>query len=596
MSFIDIRNEIAKEISVILNVNYDDVINLVQKSGVATADVESRVAFRFSKQMGKNPIEIAEELKNKMKQDKWTIENVKGYLNFKFKNEFYIELLKEKNEMKKKKEKVIIEYPSVNPNKPLHIGHLRCAVLGDSTSKLLQLNGYDVIKMNYIDDLGLQVAQIAWYIDKMKIEPNGKKYDLWLGEEYVNASKLADENKEEIEKLMHVMEKGHGYKVREMCMKCVLAQHETLHKLNIYHNVLVWETEIVQNKLLSEAMEELENKGILVDGEEKYAGCKIIKFSDNEKFKNMLDADKVFIRANGIATYTAKDIAFQMWKFGLIKNKMSFERLYKQVNGEELFSSVSIDTKKQFDFNHCDRVINVIGMEQKYPQEVIKTTLELAGYEQAQDYVHLSYGHAKLADVKFSGRQGTWIGYTVDEVLSESISRAYELINEKFKDYSQEEKEKISTAVGIGALRYSFIKINPEREIVFEWDKALSFDGDSGPYLQYAYARALHILQKTGDKNTGKYKITNDYEKELIKKIIEFEDIISVSSDNVTPNKVAEYALDLCSTFNSFYANCPVSSEKDNEIKNLRKKIIELFIEKLGLSLDVIGVPRIERM
>ena len=137
----------------------------------------------------------------------------------------------------------------------------------------------------------------------------------------------------------------------------------------------------------------------------------------------------------------------------------------------------------------------------------------------------------------------------------------HRLINEKFKNIHKR-KRKINTAVGIGALRYSFIKINPDREIVFEWDKALSFEGDSGPYLQYSYARALHVLQKVSDKNTGKYKITNNYEKEMIKKISEFEDVISISAENVTPNKVAEYALELCSIFNSFYANCPVSSER----------------------------------
>ena len=179
MSFIDIRKEIAGEISEILNVNYEDVINLVQKSGIATADIESRVAFRFSKQMGKNPVEIAEELKNKLKQDKWTIENVKGYLNFKFKDELYVEMLNEKNEIIRKNKKVIIEYPSVNPKKPLHIGHLRCAVIGDSSAKLLKCAGYDVIKMDYIDDLGLQVAQIAWYIEHKKLtKPENKKYDL----------------------------------------------------------------------------------------------------------------------------------------------------------------------------------------------------------------------------------------------------------------------------------------------------------------------------------------------------------------------------------------------------------------------------------
>jgi arginyl-tRNA synthetase len=594
VSFDEIRKEIAKEISEKLNVDYDDVINLVQKSKVETADVESRVAFRFSKQLNKNPIEIAKELKNKMNTEKWEIENVKGYLNFKFKDEFYVELLKTESEIKKKYEKVIIEYPSVNPNKPLHIGHLRCAVLGDSVSKLLEKAGYETVKMNYIDDLGLQIAQIAWYINKMKIEPGNKKYDLWLGEEYVNASKVAEENKEEIEKLMHSMEKGEAREVREICEKCVLAQHETLHKLNIYHNVLVWESEIVQNKLLDEAMNELENKGILVDGEGKYEGCKVVKLSENEKFKNLLDADKVFIRANGVATYTAKDIAFQMWKFGIIRSEIKFQKMYNQMNGEKLYTS---SPKGQLmKFNNSDKIINVIGMEQKYPQEVIKTTLEMADYEQAGNYVHLSYGHAKLEDVKFSGRKGTWIGYTVDEVLNESVSRAYDLINEKFKDYSQEEKEKISNAVGIGALRYSFIKINPEREIVFEWDKALNFDGDSGPYLQYAYARALHIIQKTNERSNDDYIITNEHEKKLIKKLKEFEDVISNSAEDVAPNKIAEYALDLCSIFNSFYANCHVVNEKNKKIKNTRKKIIELFINNLGVCLDVIGVPKIDRM
>ncbi|MCX8200268.1 MAG: arginine--tRNA ligase [Candidatus Micrarchaeota archaeon] len=608
---LEIKKEIAESIANALAKEYgisagaDEILNLVQEGGVEGVDIECRAAFRFAKDAKAKPGEVADRVIPHLKSSLYTAKNVNGYINFVLTGEFYKKFVAGHTvEFPKNNIKAIVEYPSINPNKPLHIGHLRNAIIGDCIANLLECCGYDVVRMDYIDDLGLQVAQSLWMCMHGAVPDEGKKYDHWLGEMYVEAAKKYEESstaKAEVEEIMKKLEEGDptvSHLGREMALQCVEAQKATLQRLNIFQDVLVWESDIVHAKIMKMGLEILERKGVLklAGKDSKYAGCKIIELSSHPKFKHLTDADKVIVRANGVATYTAKDIAFQMWKFGIVRDSLLFDKLMMQGNGKLLFTSCK--NGQPANFSNAKRIINIIGVEQEYPQSVIKAALEMAGFaDEAQGYKHIAYGHARLKEGRFSGRKGTWIGFSADELVDESIARARELINDKFREYGEDEKGRISAAVGIAAIRFSFIRIGPQKELVFDWDKALCFEGDSGPYLQYSYARAVHILEKEkiDDYWDGELVFSEKSELQLIREMAKLEEVCKKAAEAYAPESIADYALRLCSQFNSFYAACRVICGQKG-ISESRKRLVKKYAEILEVCLRILGIPIIRNM
>ncbi len=601
---------IAKKVSEAIRDEYniampaDEISHLIQPGRMRGVDIECRIAFRIAKQARASPQKIADAILPRIKDELYELSSANGYINFKLSNRFYELALSDPNmlDLKTRNERVIIEYPSVNPNKPLHIGHLRNAILGDCLSRLYELAGFKVIRMNYIDDLGLQVAQSLWGYMKRNANSD-EKFDHWLGREYVSISKSM-ENKEvqkEVEQVMQKLEEGNEElrKLnREMCSLCVKAQHETLESVGIFHDVLVWESDIVNAGAFEKGMNILREKNVLKrKGSGKYAGCEVVELSSHPTFKNLKDADKVFIRANGVATYTAKDMSFAMWKFGIIDCDIKFDKLLIQKNGKILHTSAQ-NGSRAMQFNHAEKVINIIGVEQEYPQQIIKMILSVAGFEkESENYVHISYAHARLSSHKFSGRKGTWMGYTSDELIAESVRKAYDKIKDRFESYGEETKRVISESVGVGAIRYSFTKLSPEKELVFDWDKALNFEGDSGPYLQYSRTRAAHILEKQGiDEGwNARYEITTDAEKQLIKCISMLSIVVDNSIKNNTVHRINDYATELSSFFNKFYAACKVIGE-DKNVSETRKRIVEKYIKAMDICMNILGIPIVSKM
>ncbi len=573
----------------------------VEPAKLEEYDWESRVAFKLAKELKRNPLQIAEELANSIEDEWFEVEAVRGYVNFRYSKKFREAFIKGNWKIEEKIEsgkRVIIEYPSVNPNKPLHIGHLRNALIGDSVSNLMEEVGLEVVRLNYIDDLGLQVAQSLWSYIKNPIDPE-EKFDFYIGKEYVKVAKEMAENpelKKEVEGIMRKLEEGNNEIAevgRKMAEKCVRAQSLTLENYGIEHDGLVWESDIVHAHLLEKAMKELESKGILREGEGKLKGSKVVRLSEHPEFKDLKEGDKVFIRSNGVATYTAKDTAFQMWKFGLIQG-LKFKESWKQRSGKIVYTSCE-DGEESDRFNNGDIVVNVIGREQEYPQKVIKVVLELAGYKkESENYYHLSYGHARVKEGKFSGRKGTWQGYTADELLEEGQKRAYEIVKER---YEEDVAREIAEKVALGAIRYSFLKVSAEKEMVFDWEKSLSFEGDSGPYIQYAYARANRILEKNPiDENwMGEYGLEHPKERALMKRIIEWEVVLEQAYKNRAPNIIANYLVELAGEFNKFYVDCRVSGvEKD--VEEGRKRLVRVYLQVMERGMNILGIPVIDRM
>ncbi|MGV8176262.1 MAG: arginine--tRNA ligase [Candidatus Bilamarchaeaceae archaeon] len=594
----EIKLQLASRLSKATGLTEEECLNSIEPAKPGYGDLSSNIAFKLSKEQKKNPKEIADGITANI----GAVEGVKEtkaigpYINFYLSEEFLcaqvngINKQKEKfGRGKKKNDKAVIEYPSVNPNKPWHIGHLRNALLGDSVGRILEFNGYPVERMDYIDDLGLQVAQSVWGEINLPGAGNteGKKFDLYLGERYVQVAEALENDKkvEEgvraiIKKLEERSDPGLVRVWENVVDSCVKAQYGTAFNYGIYHDVLVHESDISLS-IFHDGLETLKkNKAIELEKSGKNAGCWVVRLG--ELFPGMTEPDKILIRSDGTATYTGKDVIFQMWKFGLLAKDLKFSEFMKQPNGAEAYKSSP--TGKKMKFGKAGIVVNVIGMEQKYPQLAIKEVLRRLGYErESQRSIHLAYEHVWLPDVKFSGRKGTWIGYTADELLAEAEKRVMEKIKEKSEP---SEMKDIARAVGVSAIKFAFLRTGSEKKITFNWDDVLSMEGDSGPYIQYSFVRINGILEKAG---AGKIGSVEDYtfdeaEAKLVKKLAEFPSVVENATVNYAPHVVAAYLLELCASFNEFYAKCKVvGSEQEKERLAIISAVRFVLLNGMGL-------------
>lgn len=613
-SYSDAKGEISKTVfgackKAGFQVSEDEVIASIEDARTGFGDVACTIAFSIAKKEKKNPKEIADRIAKEIETGTIVseIKTAGPYLNFSLGTKFISGVLGEIEKKKdrygngeKKKTKVMVEFPAVNPNKPWHVGHLRNALLGDSVARVLEFAGFEVERIDYIDDLGLQVATSLWAYLNLNDKIAGKA-DQWIGMQYVEASKKGEEGKaqEQIRGIVKELEGGRGEvakKGRELCERCVKAQYETAYALDIYHDALIWESDIVRTKLLEKALTKmLASKAVVKETEGENKGCVVAKLGHVEEFKNLQNPDKVLIRSDGTATYTAKDIAFHMWKFGVIDSPFNYGKFEKQPNGKELFTTS--ETGKPMKFGKADVVVNLIGVEQKYPQKVLNTILGTMGFEkQAENHIHLAYEHAGLPDAKFSGREGTWVGYSADDVIAEAEKRAYEEIRGRFKDMDEEEKKAIARSVGLGAVRFSFIRTTPEKKLIFKWEEALNFEGDSAPYVQYSHARASRILEKAGKKGKPDYSLLKeDDELALAKLLSKFPHVAAKSAKEYRPHYVAEYSLEVATAFNKFYNTTPVL-KAEGKLIDSRLGLVDATKIVLKNSLSLLGIEAPERM
>ena len=601
--FLQLKKKLASAISSASGVSLEEAEASVELPKGQFGDIASSICFSLAKQQKKSPVVLATEICAKLELPDWVVEakTVGPYINFFLSDGFYAALAKEVEKKgaafgkgKARDGKTIIEFPSVNPNKPWHIGHLRNALLGDAVARVLAFSGENVERTDYIDDLGLQVAQSFWGYLNLGKTPSGK-LDLWLGGEYVEAAKRFEEDEnvqKEVRALVKEMEEGEGENARacrQLVEKCVSAQYETAFKFSIYHDVMIFESDILHT-IFEEGMARLkENPAIVKETEGKNAGCLVARMTSPE-FANMESPDKILVRSDGTATYTGKDVIFQLWKFDLLKSNFAYSEFMVQPNGEKCMMTAREGMGEKF--GKAIRVINVIGMEQAYPQKVIREILMNMGYKkEAENSVHLSYEHVGLEDARFSGRQGTWMGYTTDDLYEEGVKRAEVKIKPEVEG---EERAKIAAAIAAAAIRFTMIRTTPEKKITFRWDDALSLEGDSAPYAIYAHARAHKISEKGGKGKAGKR--FEPAEKELLKKAMLLDFVVSESARQLRPHIVADYSLDLAALYNKFYNACPMLSCEDEKVKEGRLATNYAAKVALANALGAIGIPALERM
>ena len=461
-------------------------------------DISSSIILRIAKAKSLNAGELAGKIVALIAKPKYVAEisQKNGFVNFAIERSAYSrdvvdfaiseDRIFASNAWKGKK--AIIEYPSINPAHPMHMGQVRNVLLGDGIANLYERAGYKVEREDYIDDLGLQVAEVIWglsHMEKIGVTfDSNKKFDRMIGEVYVAVNKLLEDKsiKDEISQILVSMEQDGTYEsktAREMAESFVKAEYETLAKMGIYHDVLVWESDIVRKKLLDEALDKMQGKGIITkpaDGE--YANCIVIEHSKlgnlASDFGGLKEGVKVLVRSNGAPNYVAKDIAFHMWKLGLLPNSFVYHMFMEQGALKKLLYSTGADGS-QMDFGAGDVAINTIDARQSYEQAVVRLVIALlGGSDYSEKIKHIAYGVVELEGISLSGRKGTWVGYTCDDLVREAEEKASRLITDRF-ELSNDEKADVASQIAMSAIKYEFLKLSNEKNLVFSWSRALNF-------------------------------------------------------------------------------------------------------------------------
>lgn len=571
-------------------------------------DYGTPVAFVLARTLRRPPADIARDLASRVPLPPGVVsaEAVGGYVNFTVAPEQLVRAAAEPlRPPPPLGRRILVEHTSVNPNKELHVGHLRNVALGDAVSRILRYAGYEVQVLNYIDDTGRQVAETLFALQRYGRPYDGAtKYDHWVGEAYVRLHREVEDPRvraEVEEGVRAVLRRLEAGELRAEVERILRAQLETMWRLGAEYDALVWESDLVREGLLQKALALLEHTPYVQrprDG--KYAGALVM---DTSAFvQGLEDPYLVLVRSDGTATYPAKDIAFQFWKMGLLEG-LGFRPFARQPSGRVLYTSHP-EGDRAVRFGGCEQTINVIDATQSYPQQVVRTALAVAGRpDLAEGAHHLAYETVTLEGRRISGRRGHTV--SVDEVLDEACRRARAVVAEKNPQHP--DPEAAAEQVGIGAVRFAMVKTEPRRQIDFRWEQALSFDGDSGPYVQYAHARAASLLRRAQEAGVldepAEFALVTEHERPVARVLLDFPDAVASAASQRTPHVLAQYLLDLAAAWNAYYnARNPDGSpatpvlQAPPGLRGARLALVRQVREVLRTGLELLGVPTPEVM
>lgn len=570
-------------------------------------DLASTICFDLAKSLHKSPTWLAAEI-SKAIECKGLVERVEvagNYLNFFADVPKLAELTlqtierldREYGHLRVGRGKVVIEHTSVNPTKPLHIGHGRNAVIGDTVARILRALGYKVEVQNYIDDMGHQVAETLLAERLIRPKPRAK-FDHVLGLIYAEMHRRLGQDASlegRVREILAELERGRGSwakMARHLAERCVKANLETTDRLSVGYDLLVWESDIARSGILEETLRRLRSTPNVVEGTGERAGTLILKLSDYGI------EDKVLVRSDGTAVYTARDIAYQLWKFGQTESGLKFKLHSIRTDGRRTYTT-SQSGKPSPKFGRAEKVINVVGAEQRFPQQVVFTALKILGLKrESENSHHLAYEHVWLPSGRFSGRRGTWVGFSVDDVVEEAVARARVVVEEHAPGAGERFKRKAAELVGVGAVRYSLLSTSPEKKIVFKWEEALNFDRNSGPAVQYSHARACSILRKAKHRR-GKHPsdiLRLPQEVRLVKLLARFPEVVREAGERLQPHLIALYAAELALDFNTFYEVAPVIEAGTPELRAARLRLVNCVRITLRNALELMGIVAPERM
>ncbi|MBS3073671.1 arginine--tRNA ligase [Candidatus Pacearchaeota archaeon] len=520
----------------------------------------------------KNPSQIALEISEKLNKTK-----IKGvskinpagpYINFivnkeNLTNEIISEIFSKKTKIvsknKKSKEKVMIEFSQANTHKAFHVGHIRGTSMGESLARIMENQGIAVIRANYQGDTGMHVAKWLWCYLKYHKKEKLKNDESWIANIYVDAvKKLAGDETGELQKEVNEinlkLESKKDKKLNELWKKTRLISLQALEKiykeLNTKFNVYFFENQVekegkdIAKMLVTKNIAKIDDKATIIDLKEQGLGVWIL------------------LRGDGSVLYSAKDLVLAMKKFEKYK---------------------------------VDKSIYVVADEQKLHFQQLFKTLELMKFKDIKKCKHLEFGLVRLPEGKMSSRTGDNILYS--NFKKEIVEYAKEEIKKRDSKIGEKELEKRAIVIAIAAIKYSMLKQDPQKVIVFDKEESLNFEGNTGPYLLYSYARASSIIKKAKIKINLKIKLEKLEDKEinLIKKLGEFKEVTEQAYKNLDPSTIANYSFELSQSFNEFYHFYPVLTAED-KIKQQRLAIVEAFRTVLKQSLGLLGIDVLEEM
>lgn len=548
--------------------------------------------------------------------------------------------------------KVIVEHTNINSNKAAHVGHLRNSCIGDTVVRMLRSQGYQVEADNYIDDSGVQVADVVvgfTLLQRGELQlPDGNEqlpgesFDYFCSRVYVAVGKIYDEQpdylklrKEVLQAIEHGTEpeSGPDYPVlaSDLSHQIVQAHLKTMARLNISYDLLTWESALLNAGLWKRTFEMLRDRNLLEKPETgNAAGCWILPFGegDSQTSEGDRSSDKILVRSDGTATYTAKDISYQLWKFGLADDpqigvEFHFVPWGIQHDGRKLWTmrtpkdtATTGSEASPERFGHAKRVINVIDVRQSYLQQVVYESLRRLGYtEQAENSVHLGYEVVTLSAstatslgvdtsdkrdfYAMSGRKG--IEIKADDLINAATERMLEVRQKEGRaDFSEE----TAAILAASAIRYFMIRFGLQQVIALDMDEALRPNGDTGVYLQYAYARSNSIQRRLQDSG---YLIPEEIEElpesleqsewELLRHIDAYPRRLEEASAQLAPNMLASYAYDLAAHFSDFYEHTPpIVKETDERVKAFRALLVQATAQTMNNVLRVLGFEPLERI
>ena len=551
------------------------------------------VVFPFVKQARKSPEAVATEIGETLLEKAFHIESynvVKGFLNIKLETSFWINRFenmaakKDFGQAEPTGRTIMIEYSSPNTNKPLHLGHIRNNLLGYSVAQILAANGHNVIKANLVNDRGIHICKsmVAWlrYGNGATPESTGKKGDHLVGDYYVEFDK---HYKAEIKELVAG---GMSEEEAKKNAPILLEAQEMLRK---------WEAKDAEVRALWEKM----NGWV-------YDGFDVTYKTLGVDFDKVYYESQTYILGKGLVEEgLAKGIFFRK-EDGSVWIDLEADGLDQKMllrgDGTSVYMTQDLGTALQrFEQNALNGIIYVVGNEQNYHFQVLKLILKKLGYEWSDDIFHLSYGMVELPEGKMKSREGTVVD--ADDLCEAMINTAREMSQElgKLDGCSEEEASAISSMVGLGALKYFILKVDPKKTMMFDPRESIDFNGHTGPFIQYTHARICSVLRKAAEQGIafeGK-KIACELlqeEIELIKMLNDYPTTVQSAGEAFAPSMIAAYTYELCKAFNGYYHDHSILREENEAVKNMRLALAQQVARVINSSMRLLGIDVPERM
>jgi len=550
---------------------YDAIFKVLQESsgskeiqlidGGEHADLSSTQAFIVAKEKKIPPAQWAKDFvvnySQKISDSAASTVKASGpYLNFYFDKSYISNVLREAvrpgyGSLPKRPTRVVLEHTSANPNGPLHVGHIRNSIIGDTLVRAFRKAGYRLEVQYYVNDMGRQIAIVVWGFDNLdSARLEGEKEDAHIARVYIAANRAIGNDPgitSQVDSLMQRVEGGDQAtvkKFRREVSRCLDGFAVTLKNLNVAHDRFVWESDFIRNGDTKRIIGRIKKLPQV-----KQEGTLALDLSECG-----FEKEYIIMRSDGTSVYGARDLAYHAWKAA-----------------------------------NFDRIIDVLGADHKLIGGQLICTLKLLG-EKAPEIVHFEF--VSLPEGSMSTRAGTFV--SADDLITEVTRRAYEEVTIRRPELDETTRRSIATSVALAAIRYDIVKVSPEKSTVFNWKEALDFERQSGPYIQYAHARACSILKKAGDY-TDWYELETDYEIKLAKHIAKFPATIDKVITELRPHLLATYARELADTFNTFYHFEPVL-KSEGKVRDRRLTLVKAVQNTLQESLETLGIDAIQSM